>query len=460
MLGRQLWILGILIFGKWGICLIKRNIKYEDLENGVSDELIRDVMAEHLHNLDRFQELDRYYKGKHGILKREAKGDGRPNVKVVHAFPKYIVTMTTGYLLGDKIKYSSKTLDISGLVKIYQKGRFWESDEEIAKDMGVFGVGYELLYMSDENVPMPKSFVIDPRNAFVVGADTAGNRKMLGIYYYLRCDGLYKTKTTVINVYTDKILYVYETQGHVSGNMELTLVDAAEHHFCEVPIIEYQNNEEAKGDFEDVLSLVDAYNQLQSDRVNDVERFVQAILFLKNFRLDEGDAAVLKDKRILQAVGDRDVDAKWLVNALDQNGSEILRQTLEQDLHKFSFVPSMNDANFASNVSGVAMKYKLIGLSQMNKIKKRYMEKGLRDRLRLVLAVPNWVNNLDESEIDINFSHSLPINDLEVAQMVKTLENSVSSRTLLGQLSFVADPEAEAISVAEEKGKFWVLDKE
>ena len=119
-------------------------------------------------------------------------------------------------------------------------------------------------------------------------------------------------------------------------------------------MIEYANNEEYMGDFEPVISLMDAYNLLQSDRVNDVERFVQAILFLRGFSLDEDSAGRLRTDRIL--VGpDGDCDAQWLVNALAQGDVEVIRQNLESDIHKCAMVPRLTDEQFAGNSSGVAL---------------------------------------------------------------------------------------------------------
>ena len=57
--------------------LIKRNVQAEDLKNGVSEELLKDVLTEHLQKMPGFDKMDAYYKGKHRILKRETKGDGR-----------------------------------------------------------------------------------------------------------------------------------------------------------------------------------------------------------------------------------------------------------------------------------------------------------------------------------------------------------------------------------------------
>ena len=41
------------------------------------------------------------------------------------------------------------------------------------------------------------------------------------------------------------------------------------------------NDGQRQGDFEQVISLIDAYNTLQSDRVNDKEQFVDSLMYIK-----------------------------------------------------------------------------------------------------------------------------------------------------------------------------------
>ena len=48
---------------------------------------------------------------------------------------------------------------------------------------------------------------------------------------------------------------------------ELKLISQGSHAFQEVPVIEHINNRDYLGDFEPVISLIDAYNIIQSDRV-------------------------------------------------------------------------------------------------------------------------------------------------------------------------------------------------
>ena len=74
--------------------------------------------------------------------------------------------------------------------------------------------------------------------------------------------------------------------------------------------------------------------------------------------------------------------AEWLVKPSSESDTEVLRLSLKEDIHKLSFVPDMSDKEFAGNASGVAMRFKLLGLEQLTRIKERWFG-GLRQRLRL-----------------------------------------------------------------------------
>jgi SPP1 family phage portal protein len=105
----------------------------------------------------------------------------------------------------------------------------------------------------------------------------------------------------------------------------------------------------------------------------------------------------------------------------------------------------MSDQNFAGNTSGVAMKYKLLALEQRTKVKQRFFTEGLRYRLECIanaLTVQGAAAfNLEN--VDIAFTRSLPPNETETAQLVTMLQGVVSRKTLLTQLPFVTDVNAE-----------------
>jgi len=109
-----------------------------------------------------------------------------------------------------------------------------------------------------------------------------------------------------------------------------------------VPIVVYKNNEEEIGDFEPVISLIDAYDKIQSDSVNDMEYFADAYLALYGMSgTDANDIAAMKEQRVLLMASD--AKAEWLVKQINDTYVENLKHRLEEDIHKFSACPSMTD---------------------------------------------------------------------------------------------------------------------
>ena len=147
--------------------------------------------------------------------------------------------------------------------------------------------------------------------------------------------------------------------------------------------------------------------------------------------------------------------AEYLTRTFDENGVEVLKKALEQDIHKFSNIPCMTDEAFGGNVSGVAMEFKLLGMENITKVKSRYYRKGLRKRLKILcgwLKLKN-VANIDPNKIRIDFTRGLPKNNLEISQIVSNLWGKVSQKTLLAQIPWVDNPDEEIAAVEEENQK-------
>ena len=429
----------------------------ENWDDQIPVELIDSCIKEHQQGLTRLNELENYYLGKHKILDRKLSNTQLPNNKLVANHAKYITDVATGYLTGNPVKYEGGKID--SIIDVYDKIDINSHDAELAKDLSIFGIGLELYYMSSDDVPIPQVALIDPRFIFLVVDDTVESKPLFACHYYEKHDIDNKVVGYKINIYTATKVYAYETDSLDSkSRKEFKLVAEDQQFFGGVPVIEYQNNEESQGDFEQQISLIDAYNLIMSDRVNDKEQLVDALLVVVNASLGDDEEAMtetakfIREHKILELP--EDSDAKWLVKSLNESDVEILKEAIREDIHQFSMVPNLTDKNFASNASGVAMKYKLFGLEQLMKIKERYFKKGLKERLKLfanVLAVKGKA--VDVSDVKITMTRSLPANELEIAQMVSTLNSLVSDETLLSQLPFVVDPAEEVAKLEEQKNK-------
>lgn len=420
-------------------------------------QMIKNCLAEHQQTIPRMNKLEAYYLGNHPILTRNLDGDkGLPNNKLVANHAKYITDIAVGYVSGDPVKYDGKGID--DILDVYRKGDIVSHDSELAKELSVFGEGREIYYMTSDESPYPKATSIDPRATFLVVDDTVEYKSLFGCHYYERRDMDNKTIGYYVNVYTENHITRYLVKDLNSDAYEQ--LGQEQHYFGGVPLVEFWNNEERQGDFEQQISLIDAYNTLMSDRVNDKEQLVDAILLLKGASLGDTEEEagrtirLLKQYKVLELPGDNTADANWLIKNLNEADVEILRNNIREDIHQFAMVPNLTDENFAANASGVAMKYKLLGLEQLAKIKERYFVQGLRERIKLfanVLRVKGRA--VDVSGVQITMTRNLPANDLETAGMIAQLNGKVSDETLISQLSFVDDASAEVKHVEKQKDK-------
>lgn len=406
----------------------------------LTQEVVAECLKEFLEGVPRMKRLRDYYAGRSTIAGR-IRTQGLPNNRLVHGYPQYIATMTSGYLIGDPVMYIGD--DLEPLQDAFAAADVGSVDAEIALNQAIFGRGVELVYADSE--ARPRSTAIDPQSAFVVYADDAEGLPLFGVYI---------AGKRVFAYLPHEVIEYERTEAGLGRE-----VDRQPHSFPFVPLVEYWNNSSQTGDFEQVISLIDAYDVLQSDRINDKEQFADALLVLYGVvGLDSSPddkrtpAQRLKQEGTL-ALPDPQAKAEYLIKSLNEADTEVLKDAIKADIHKFSLVPDLTDEQFAGNSSGVAMRFKLLGLEQLTKIKERWFREGLRWRLRLYTAflAIKGAPAIDADAVQMQFRRSLPVNDLEVAQMVQTLNGLVPSKTLLAQVPFVENVEQAYEELQEEK---------
>ena len=93
--------------------------------------------------------------------------------------------------------------------------------------------------------------------------------------YWTDTDILTHVDTTYVQVYSRDTISTYR-----QDISTLTLIDSQPHNFGMVPVVVYQNNDENIGDFELVIPLIDAYDNVQSDSVDAMDYFSDCYLML------------------------------------------------------------------------------------------------------------------------------------------------------------------------------------
>lgn len=419
--------------------MITRAREYLTEEGLPPPEMLRTVLAEHRAGLERLRRLRAAYDAKGPILDRKRR-EGLPNNRLAHPYARYITSIATGYLIGQPVAYSTPE-DSETLQRIqdaFRRGSEAAENTQIARDQSIYGKGVEYVHVDTDSLT-PHTTAVSPENAFVVYDDTCDAAPMFGVYYLQRrkADGsddgwrIWVMSPTVIAQYTapavDAVPAHLETVPHVFGG---------------VPIVEYWNNESEYGDFEGVIELINAYDILESDRVNDKEQFVDRLLVITGALLEtdeKGRAPMqqLKEDHALQ-LPDSQSKVDYLATEMNESSVEVLRRALVQDIHKLSLVPDMSDEKFASNSSGVAMRYKLLGFEQLIHVKEQWFAEGLRQRLKLFARFMELrgAPPLDVADITITFTHALPVNLNENAQTVRDAANAgaISTETAVRML--------------------------
>ena len=427
-------------------------LSLEELTGPPSLSVLSAVIRRHRAQVPRYQRLGRYFAGQNdGILRGRSRETCLP-----HPIARYIALLSSGYLTGQPVRYEAEGQEaaLRELTEILARSAADSVDSELSLNAAVYGKGVERIYTGQDGLPHIAS--LSPEEAFVVYDDTVAHEPLFGVQLIRRCRPDGTPEGLLAEVLTASACYRFAAPGMESAD-GARLVSQAPHCFRGVPMVEYWNNFDETGDFEAVLPLIDGYDALQSDRLQDKEQFVDSLLVLTGCQLrqtfhtrlvtdengvvteeqvpDEAPEQALRKDRLL-TLPDSDASAQYLSNSLHEADTEVLRNALREDIHRLSLVPDLSDRSFAQNLSGVAMRYKLMGLEQLTAIKERWFREGLRARLRLLSACLAALGRPcpDAERTKIRFTRSLPQDREETARVISLLRDTVPRETLLGLL--------------------------
>lgn len=427
-------------------------IDFEEFIIDKNDDLDLDMLESFINKHQtlvkaRFEPLEKMYKGNHAILSMEEKPLNKPDNRIVMNFAKYIVNTLNGYFLGIPIKINHE--DEKFVEKITDISDFNDLEDEqyeLAKDMSIYGVGYEMLYMDEE--AMENILHVSPLETFVIRDNSIRKKIRYGVHYYRDQSGNLK------GTFSDnKKIYYFE-----EGENGLYISEEYSHYFGHCPVIEYRENEECQCAFESVYTMINQVDKVISEKANDVDYFADAYLKVIGVELEEEVLSKLRDSRIWNLyktsneVDGTTPDVDFLSKPDADQTQENLLNRLEEKIYQLSMVPNLSDENFGTS-SGIALAYKLIGLDNICKIKERKFSAGLKTRYKMLCNLPTWSDKEAYKGISYKFTRNMPKNVLEEAQIVNTLNGLISKETNLSNLSIV-DNVKEEIEKMDKEDEF------
>ena len=420
-----------------------------DKDTVITKELVQDLIKEHSKERSRILKMKNYYNGINEAIKnRQYTDTNKPSNRLYSGYPSYITDNFVGYILGQPVTYKSDNealLETLNLSFLYNDEI--DNNTTLAQEQSICGYAYELLYIDEDGNARFKS--VDTEDMIVVYENTLEEKE----FFAIRCV-LDEDNKGSVYVYTKDNIEAYAIENNELGS--IIEEECQDNFFIDVPICTYENNRQRIGDFEKVLSLIDAYDFANSDTANDFEYFTNALLVISGVTMDEKDEEGrplnFKDNRVLNFV-DNEGKAEYLIKNINDTALENYKNRINLDIHKFSNVIDISDKNFGNNLSGIAMKYKLLGMENIASIKESKFRKGLMKRIELLTHFLNLSINSDYTYTEITpvFTRNIPSNDVETVEMIKQLYGMISDKTLLSQLPFIEDVQAELDAIQKQK---------
>jgi SPP1 family phage portal protein len=422
-------------------------------ENNPTLEVLQYAINEHKKKIERWNALDAKYKTVYDKTKDE-KSDSK---EYETNLAKLIVDSVTEVAFGNNISYTTdddKDTDIDILVDLYNSDDIdiASKDTELGMDLSKYGEGIESQYVvaktNDDGSQTGELRIekIDPRGAFIVADETPAHEPMFAVQpmEVKALDG--ETSNYEIHVYCRGGIKVYDVET-LDDVENAKLLEEKENLFDgEIQLYEGRNNEERIGDFEPVISDINAYNEVKSDAINDIKAHVNAFLVSYGWDVTEtlddenGDQGDGND--VAASTMNENARTEFLHNPLDGSAVDLLLSRIEKDIHKISYVPNMNDENFASNASGVAMQWKVFMLLALIATKYKYFGKMVKQRTRVTAGYLKFKDaiDIDTSKIKIGMKASLPINTAELIDTIDKARAFLPLVKLVGWIPEVDNP--------------------
>ncbi len=305
-------------------------------ENVVTE--VNRAIAFHLQNVMEMDYLYWYRRGFQPVLNRTKDRNEFILNKVVENHAQEIVEFKDGYLFQQKNNYISRRPGVKSKVNklneyLYRSGK-QNADNELANWFHTVGKAELFVEATgDPDVPV-KAYAVDPRSAFVVYSMRPGSRPAYACNIVVLNDDMY------VDVFTDSMVYRLfgrytglKTTAYPNWSCVATSVLSVEPNTLgHIPIIEYRYNSVNMSAFEGALSLLDEINNVQSNRVDGVEQFIQSIAVAVNCQFEDGTTAnQIKQAGMiaLKSIGENKADFKILSEELNQDQT----QTLIDDLY-------------------------------------------------------------------------------------------------------------------------------
>jgi SPP1 family phage portal protein len=433
----------------------------ELINNRLSSQKIIKLIEDHCDFIDKFNENIDFYIGKN-ISLRQNIDKTTPDNDINIPYARTLTNTIKGYmyqsgLITYKLEDEVYQDNFNLLQEIFKDNKETLINSEHGEAQSKFGISFELMYLKENKNGkiMPFFKVIDPQEVIPIYDYSIDSNLISAIRYYCT-----DNEDSKVEVYYKDIIEYFELKKNKKDVRELVFIEQKANYFFDIPFNIFKNNDELQSDYEPVKGSIQLYDKILSDSANELDRFASAYLVMVNYIIggndEESKDKIERFKKLRVFEIDKDGDVRFLTKNIPIDFFREIKDTIKNDILYHTQIPDFRDASFAT-ISGIALKYKLIGFENLCAGKESYFREGLERRIRLI---ENFLKiSIDQIILDkivIKFTRNLPNNDIEEIDNFKKIDpdgGKVSKRTALSLLSFVSNVNDEIEAIDEENKK-------
>lgn len=426
-----------------------RQVIYTNAESIDSTNIVLEVgkaYSIHLKNRTEIDYLERYYKGDQPILYRTKKVRPEINNKVVENHALEIVEHKAAENFGEPVQYvlkgtdettkEAKSIELNDLNDYNEMEAKDEIDIQMARDRSICGTSYKFHYNRKSPTEDEAPYGIDredPKETFVVYSSGKGHKALFSCQ--IRKD---KDNQQYFFCYTDKMWYKVQ-----NGK----IVESGRNGIKKIPVVEYPNNFYRLSDIEIVITVLDAINKMQSDRMNGIEQFIQSFVKFLNCEMSGEEWKKLREEGALTVKSNGNgakADVEIMSDELDQQQSQIAKDDLYENMLIVEGMPDRQENSGGDTGQAVFMRNGFYFSEKRAEISEPPYKKAERESIKIVLNILRikGMTSLTLKDIEIKITRSKMDNMSVKAQVFQMLvQNGIDPKVAIKVCNLFSDPE-------------------
>lgn len=419
-----------------------RKILYTDVETITADNIVKvvgDCIGNYYYNKTIIEYLWRYYKGDQPILYRLKVQNADITNKIVENHAYEIVQFKVGQTYGEPIQFISRKDDdtinkaVDALNDYLVDANKQEKDIKAGEWQSATGTSFKAVRFANGEIPF-QIVAPTPMNTCVI-YNRSTEEPVLAVQELKDEDGRwYKL------CYTDS--HSCKIQNGVASEWKL-------HAFGSIPIVEFPNNHERISDIELVIGLLDAINNMQSNRMDGIEQFVQYWVKFVNCEIDQKTFEEMKMSHALTVKSnnkDNKADVEIMTQELNQSQCQVAKDDLLDNLQAILAIPNRESQNSGGDTQGAVSLRAGWDFSKTRAKQKDPIIKSAEKRLAIIilniLRVTGNDLKISPRDFDVQINHS-PLDNLytKTQALAQMLQSGINPRIAVATCGLWGDAE-------------------